>query len=321
MLINCTAYQDGKKLADITTSDIHRYVSMPDCFVWVALKDAEPGELDEMRLAFNLHHLAVEDASHGHQRPKIEEYDNSLFAVVQLTEPIGSDLHVGEVDIFVGSNYVLSVRNQSQRDFVGVRDRCEREPHLLKRGSGFVLYALIDAVVDRYFPIVDSLESELEKIEERIFSRGSARVNIESLYALKQKVMVMKHAVAPLLEAVGKLHGVRVPQVCNNTQEYFRDISDHLLRMNASIDTIRDTIAAAMQVNLAMATIEENEVTKRIASWAAIFAVPAALAGIWGMNFEDMPELTWDWGYPLALWIIAAACVILYWRFKKSGWL
>lgn len=321
MIINCIAYQHGKKLADITMKDINAYLAKPDCFVWVALKDPSQNELEEMGSAFNLHHLAVEDASHGHQRPKLEEYGDSLFAVVHLIEPEGADLHVGEVDIFVGANYVLSVRSRSQQTFLGVRDRCEREPRLLKRGPGFVLYALIDAVVDRYFPIVDALESELEDIEDKIFAKGSARMNIQSLYALKQKVLIVKHAVAPLIEAVGKLHGARVPAVCSNTHEYFRDVSDHLHRLNGSVDTIRDTIAVAMQVNLAMATIEENEVIKRIASWAAIFAVPAALASIWGMNFADMPELEWEWGYPVALWLIAAACVVLYWRFKRSGWL
>ncbi len=321
MLINCIAYQDGRKLADIPIQDISRYLERPDCFVWVALKDPSHDELEEMRAEFHLHPLAVEDAQVGHQRPKIEEYGDSIFAVLQLVEAVGADLNVGEIDVFVGRNYVLSVRNRSQQMFIGVRDRCEREPHLLKQGSGFVLYALMDAVVDRYFPIVDEIESQLEEIERKIFSRGSVRANIESLYALKQKVMVMKHAVAPLMEAAGKLYGGRVPAVCANTQEYFRDVYDHLVRMNSSIDTIRDTIAAAMQVNLAFVTIEENETTKRLAAWAAIFAVATAFAGIWGMNFEHMPELHWEWGYPVALWLIVAACVVLYWRFKKSGWL
>jgi magnesium transporter len=147
------------------------------------------------------------------------------------------------------------------------------------------------------------------------------RQNIEKLYALKQKMMIMKHAVAPLMEAVGKLYGGRVPAVCANTQEYFRDVYDHLVRMNAVIDTIRDTISSAMQVNLAFVTIEQNETTKRLAAWAAIFGVATAFAGIWGMNFEFMPELHWSWGYPIALWIIIGACVVAYWRFKKSGWL
>ena len=321
MLINCAAYQEGTKLADIPIEDISEYLGRPDCFVWVALKDAEHGELMEMQDEFGLHPLAVEDAHHGHQRPKIEEYGDSVFAVMHLIEMTDHKLNVGEVNVFVGSNYVLSVRSRSQLDFLGVRKRCEREPHLLKHGAGFVLYALMDAVVDHYFPVVDALETEFETIEEQIFDKGTAGANIERLYALKRKLMVLKHAVAPLMEAAGKLHGGRVPAVCANSQEYFRDVYDHLNRINSSIDNIRDTIGTAIQVNLAMVTIEESEVNKRLAAWAGIFAVATAFAGIWGMNFKTMPELQWEYGYPLALIVIAAACGFLYSRFKRSGWL
>ena len=321
MLINCIAYQDGRKLADIPIQDISDYLERPDCFVWVALKDATNEELAEMKEEFALHELAVEDAQVGHQRPKIEEYGESVFAVMQLIEVVNNDLNVGEIDVFVGRNYVLSVRNRGQQAFVGVRDRCEREPHLLKQGAGFVLYALMDAVVDRYFPIIESLESELESIEERIFSRTSARENTERLYEFKQRVMVMKHAVFPLMEAVGKLYGGRVPQICVNTQEYFRDVYDHLVRLNAQLETLRDTISAAMQVNLALTTIDETETTKRLTAWAAIFALPMVFEGIWGMNFKIMPELDWQYGYPVALLIIVVGCILLYRSFKKSGWL
>jgi magnesium transporter len=321
MLVNCIAYQDGKKLADILVSEISSYVTRPDCFVWVALKDATQEELEQARIQFGLHELAVEDARVGHQRPKVEEYGDSVFTVLHLIEMDGHDLRVGEIDIFVGPNYIMSVRNRSKQSFMGVRDRCEREPHLLKHGAGFVLYALIDAVVDRYFPIIDALETELEEIEELIFKAGNARLNTERLYDLKQKVMIMKHAVAPLTEAVGKLYGGRVPRVCSGTQEYFRDVYDHLTRMNTTIDTIRDTIVTAIQVNLSMVTIEDNEVTKRLAAWAGIFAVATALVGVWGMNFKNMPELEWTYGYPLALLVIVIACWILYARFKRAGWL
>lgn len=322
MLMNCVAYQDGKKLADIPIADISDYLVRPDCFVWVALRDATDAELQEMQQEFNLHELAVEDARHGHQRPKIEEYGESIFAVMHLLEMDDKgELNIGEVSIFVGGNYVLSVRNRSRQDFLGVRSRCEREPNLLRQGSGFVFYALMDAVVDRYFPLVDALESELETIEAQIFVKGSARANIERMYGLKRNAMVLKHAVAPLMEAVSKLHGSRVPHVCSSTQEYFRDVYDHLTRINASIDTIRDTIATAVQVNLSMVTIEENETTKRLAAWAGIFAVATAFAGIWGMNFKNMPELQWEYGYPAALLFITAVCGLLFRRFKRAGWL
>jgi magnesium transporter len=274
-----------------------------------------------MREEFDFHALAAEDAWHSHQRPKIEEYGDSIFAAMHLVEMDGDQLQVGEVDVFVGVNYVLSVRNRSLQGFLGVRSRCEREPHLLSQGAGFVLYALMDAVVDRYFPVLDALETELENIEEHIFVKGSALSNIERLYVLKRKIMTLKHAVAPLMEDAGKLHRGRVPKICVNTQEYFRDVYDHLNHINTSIDTIRDTIGTAIQVNLSMVTIEESEVTKRLAAWAGIFAIATAFAGIWGMNFEVMPELRWKYGYPATLTAITLICGILYLRFKKSGWL
>jgi magnesium transporter len=321
MLINCAAYQEGKKLQDIDIEAISDYVSRPDCFVWVALRDATDKELSKMQEEFGLHPLAVEDAHHGHQRPKIEEYGDSVFAVFHLVEMHEGALVVGEVNVFVGRNYVLSVRNRSQQSLLGVRERCERETELLRHGAGFVFYALMDAVVDRYFPIIDMLETDLEEIEARIFAKGSARSNIELLYALKQRVMVLRHAVAPLMEAAGKLQGGRVPAVCANSQDYFRDVYDHLARINTSIDSVRDTIGTAIQVNFSMVTIEENEVNKKLAAWAGIFAVVTAFAGIWGMNFKAMPELEWQYGYPVALLTMLLTSGLLYRRFRRSGWL
>jgi magnesium transporter len=240
---------------------------------------------------------------------------------MHLVEPDAGEINVGEIDVFAGRNYVLSIRSRSQQQFMGVRARCEHEPHLLRHGSGFVLYALMDAVVDRYFPIIESLEEELEEIESQIFTRTAARTVTERLYALKQRIVVMKHAVTPLMEGVGKLTGGRVPGVCTNTQEYFRDIYDHLARLTATLDSIRDTIASAMQVNIAFVTIDETETTKRLTGWAAIFALPMVFEGLWGMNFKFMPELDWKFGYPTALGIIAIGCVLLYRGFKRSGWL
>jgi len=322
MLINCVAYQEGKRLADISVEDISDYVGRADCFVWVAMRDATDEELATMQREFKLHDLAVEDSRHGHQRPKVEEYGDTLFVVMHSVELDAIDqLQVGEVNVFVGKNFVLSVRNRSQHSLLGVRERAEREPHLLRHGAGFVLYALMDAVVDRYFPIIDAMETELEDIEAQIFVRGAARMNIEQLYGLKQRIMTVKHAVAPLMESAGKLWSGRVPAVCEGSREYFRDVYDHLARINATLDTLRDTIGTAIQVNLSMVTIEESETTKRLAAWAGIFAVATAFAGIWGMNFEVMPELKWQYGYPVAMGVIAATCFMLYRRFKRAGWL
>jgi magnesium transporter len=242
MLINCVAYQDGRKLADIDKREISEYLKRPGCFVWVALREPSEAELEEMREEFDLHPLAVEDASHGHQRPKIEEYGDSLFCVMTITELTPTDeLRLGEMNVFVGRNYILSIRQGTERGFQEVRARCEREPELLRYGSGYVLYALMDAVVDRYFPVLDSIEMELEAIESRLFEgtaeAGMVRENIEALYFVKQKLTTLKHATGPLQEYAGKLYGGRVPQVCSGLGEYFRDIYDHLTRINQSIDS------------------------------------------------------------------------------------
>jgi len=321
MLINCVAYENGRKLAEVARSDISEYLKRPGCFVWVALFEPDPGELEAMQAEFGLHELAVEDAQSGHQRPKIEEYGNSLFVVLHTVELDGKSLRVGEVDVFVGSNYVLSVRSRTRRGFADVRARCETEPDLLRHGSGFVLYALMDSVVDRYFPVVDAPETELENIEEQIFAGGLARRNIEALYGLKQKLMVLRHASGPLAEGVGKLYGGRVPQACIGTQEYFRDVYDHLGRINQTIDGMREAVTTAVSVSLSLIQLQNSEMTKRLAAYAALVAVPTMIAGIYGMNFKHMPELGWSFGYPMAIAAMVLIDGILAWRFRKAGWL
>jgi magnesium transporter len=322
MLINCVAYKDGHKVADIGIDEVQNYVSKPGYLVWVALREPDAETLDKLQHLLGLHPLAVEDARNGHQRPKVEDYGDSLFTVMQIIEPDGAELRVGEVAVFAGSNYVVSVRSHAERGFQEVRARCEREPELLRLGSGFVLYALTDAVVDRYFPLLDLLEAELETVEERIFaSNASPRANIEALYELKNRLMIVKHAVAPLLEGISNLSGARVPALCVGLREYFRDIYDHLLRLNQTIETIRDSVATATSVNLSMISLQENETMKRLAAYAALIAVPTLIAGIYGMNFEHMPELGWKFGYAGAMGAMVAIDVYLFYRLRKAKWL
>lgn len=323
MLINCVAYQDGMKLADLPIEQIHDYLREPNCFVWVAIRDPDDDELQRMADQFQLHELAVEDARHGHQRPKLEEYGGMLFCALQLLDCDDSgELLVGEMDLFVGHNYVLSLRNRSQQGFQNVRARCEREPHLLRFGAGFVFYALIDSVVDRYFSVVHHLEDELEEIEERLFARGDAgQRTIHDLYLLKRKLVTVSHAVVPLNEAVARLHGGRVPEVCREVQDYYRDVDDHLARMTRTLDSLRDMLATAIQVNLAMISLEESAVSKKLASYAALFAVPTTIAGIYGMNFQYMPELHWRHGYGATLGLMAVIDGYLFYRLRKARWL
>ncbi len=321
MLVNSVAYRDGRKIADVAREDIHKWLAQNDGILWVAVRDPEPHELDRLEEQFGLHPLAIEDARHGHQRPKFEEYGDLLFFVMHMIEPEGDELRIGEVSIFVARNYVLSVRNRSERNFQDVRARCEREPELMRHGTGYILYALMDAVVDRYFPILDTIESKLETIEDQIFSGKSPRANIEALYDLKQQLMTLKHATAPLLEAVSKMHGGRVPQVCAGLGDYFRDVSDHLVRINQSIDAAREMVTTAISVNLSLITLQENEVTKRLAGYAALVAVPTLIAGIYGMNFKAMPELQWEFGYPMAVSAMVAIDGYLFYRLRKARWL
>jgi len=321
MIVNSVAYQQGRVVARVTSQDIHDYLGHADYIVWVAVRDPDHAELEQLRQEFNLQPLAVEDALHGHQRPKFEEYSDSLFFVIHTVEIDGEELRIGEINIFVTARYVLTIRKNSDRNLTEVRTRCENEPTHMQYGTGYILYALMDAIVDRYFPIIDGIASQLEHIEDRIFAGESARQNIESLYYLKQQLVTLKHATAPLLEAVGKLYGGRVPAVCAGLDDYFRDVADHLVRINQLIDATRDMVATAISVSLAMITVQDTEVTKQLAGYGALVAVPTMIAGIYGMNFQHMPELSWTWGYPMAVLSMVIIDLYLFYRFRKSRWL
>ena len=330
MLVNCVAYTKGKKFADIPVADISEQIKKPDTFVWVAFKDPTPEELAQIQEEFDLHDLAVEDALKGDQRPKLEEYGPSMFLVMHTVEKIVTtdkdgkacdDLRVGEVAVFVGPQFIATVRRNSDQGFSEVRRRTEKEPELLQHGPACVLYALMDTVVDRYIPIFEGLRVEFEALEERIFQGTTTRKQIEALYSLKRKLMVLDHAIVPLLEVTGKLHGGRVPPVCAGLGDYFRDVSDHLLREQQSIDNLRDMLATAISVNLSLITLQESEVTKRLAAYAALIAVPTLVAGIYGMNFQYMPELHWKYGYPAVMLGMVLVDLYLVKRFKDARWL
>lgn len=325
MLIACVAYQDGRKLGDITVDEISDYVQKPECFVWVALKDPDPAELDAMKEEFGLHELAVEDVRAHHQWPKIEEYGESLFAVMHTVElQDDGNLLFGEVDVFVGKNYVLSVRMRTQHGFKKVRERCEHEPPLLKQGSAFVLYALMDDIVDGYFSVLQTLTADLEVLEDRIFARqenSESRALIEDLYRFKRQLVVLRHHVGPLLEGVGKLTGGRVPGICEGMTAYFKDVYVHLERIVGAIEGRREMVITAIQVNLGMIALADGEITKRLGTFAAMFAVPTMIAGIYGMNFQSIPELHYKYGYPVCIAVMFTVDVVLFWRFRKAGWL
>lgn len=322
MLINATVYQNGKKIKDCNLDEVRSYSKQQKHFTWIALANPTFEEMTLMQDIFDLHPLAVEDSLRGNQRAKLEEYDNTLFTVLQLPEIDGASLHIGNLCIFAANNFLLSIRIHSNITYHHVRLQCEKETEQFKIGPGYILYALMDATVDRYFPLLQWFENELETVEADIFSSNhKTRVNTLRLYNLKQQVASLKNVVAPLIEVAFKLYGGRTHALCKNLEEYFRDVNDHLNKINFDIDNLRETIATAIQVSLSMVAIEDNEITKRLAAWAAIFGIPTILANIWGMNFKYMPELEWKYGYVFAIFLIFGVSIWLYTRFKKHKWI
>ena len=327
-VIASAEYSNGRKIADVALDDISEVVERPDSFVWIGLFEPKEPLLRKMQEEFGLHDLAIEDAMAAHQRPKIERYEESLFVVLrtaQIREPRATRpcaVQYGEVHIFLGRNFVLTVRHGYATSFTSVRTRVESMPDLLKQGPAFALYAIVDFIVDQYFPIVDALEEDLESLEQKIFDRPFSRQTTTQIYSLKRELIALKRVVAPVIELTARL--IRFEDddlIPAETRPYFRDIYDHTLRINDMIDGVRDLLGTALEAHLSLISVSQNEDTRRLAAWAAIFAVPTAIAGIYGMNFDTMPELRWQLGYPLVLALITGLCLMLYVRFKKARWL
>jgi magnesium transporter len=324
MIVNCAAYTEGRKVADIPLDQAGEWAARDGHFVWIGMY--EPSE-DEMRLVqaeLDLHDLAVEDAHRAHQRPKLEEYGDGLFVVLQAAywDEARNALDHGETHVFVGPRYVVSVRHGETGSYSLVRERCQASPEHLALGPGFVLYAIMDFVVDNYFPVLDELEERVGKLEQGIFAERPQRDIAQRIYHLKRRLMAVKRAVSPLVEVCNRLVRYDSRQLIPDAvRPYFRDVYDHVVRINEGVDSLRDLLASALDANLAMTSIRQNDVMKQLAGWAAILAVPTLLAGVWGMNFEFMPELRRPWGYPFALGLIGGVMGLLYARFRRAGWL
>jgi magnesium transporter len=322
-VVASVAYANGRRLGEVAIPDISEVLEQPGRFVWIGLHDPDDEVLKEVQQEFSLHDLAIEDAARAHQRPKVERYGDSLFVVMRtahLDRPTGA-IEFGETHLFVGANYVVSIRHGASLPYVEVRTRCEASPDLLAKGPVFVLYALMDFIVDQYFPLVDSFEDRLEELEDDIFQQTLTRETTERIYQLKRNLLEVKRAVAPLVDMCNRLVRTDSALIPEDARVYFRDIYDHTIRINEMIDTLRELLTTALEANLSLISVSQNEAMKRLAGWAAIIAVPTMIAGIYGMNFKFMPELDWVLGYPVAMGAMLAACGFLYYRFKRSGWL
>ena len=323
MIVNCAVYANGCRVADIDLEAISDYVDKPGHFVWVGLHEPDEDVLRKLQEELHLHDLAIEDALSAHQRPKLEEYGRCLFVVLRTGtwDEKAHSVITGETHLFVGERYIVSVRHGETLGYADVRKRCECSPHLLKAGPGFVLYALMDSIVDRYFPIIDSFEEEIETLEEAIFASRMDPNIAERIYELKREVIQAKRAVSPLIDVCNRLVRYDLGLIADEVRPYFRDVYDHVVRINESTENVRELLSSALEANLSLTAIRQNEVMKSLAGWAAIFGVGTLMAGIWGMNFEAMPELHTRWGYPFALLAMAGVSGAVYWRLKRAGWL
>jgi magnesium transporter len=322
-VVNCAAYEDGRRVADISVADISEALKVPGRFVWVGLREPDEALLREIQVEFGLHDLAVEDALRAHQRPKVEQYGDTLFVVLRTARMAGTPprIELGETHLFVGPRFVVSVRHGASASYTEVRAHCEAAPQLLARGPGFVLYAIMDFIVDQYFPIVDALEEQLGELEEEIFGGELNRQTTERIYLLKRDLVTFKRAVSPLVDVCNRLMRFDLPLIPEDTRPYIRDVYDHSVRINEVVDTLRELLTSALEANLSLVSVAQKESMKRLAGWAAIIAVPTMIAGIYGMNFKFMPELESPLGYPLAVAVMGGACGYLYVRFRRSGWL
>ena len=319
-IVDCAVYEDGcRRAGELPLTEAGEAARCDDAFVWIGVYEPTEEEFDSVRREFDLHELAVEDAINAHQRPKVELYGNTLLMVLKTVRYIdeSDDLETGEILLFINRDFVVTVRHGQSR-LHDVRLEIENRPDLLRYGTGAVLYAIVDRIVDDYEPVVQAVEVDIQEVEHDMFSPERSNP-AERIYAMEREVLDLHRAVTPLAPAIDKL--ARGELIHPELRTYFRDVHDHLLRLIGRIEGFRDLLSSALQANLTQATVRQNEDMRKISAWVAILAVPTGVAAIYGMNFTDMPELQWRFGYPGVLILIVCISAFLYWRFRRSGWL
>jgi magnesium transporter len=323
MIVDCALYEDGQRRdGSVDVHDATKACRQDGVFSWIGLYEPTEDEFDSIQREFELHELAVEDAIHAHQRPKLEVYDDMLFLVLKTARYVDPDevVEFGEILIFLGEDYIITVRHGEASSLADVRKELEHDRDLLRHGPGAVLHAIMDRVVDDYAPALQGLEVDVDQVEEEVFSEARTS-SAERIYHLKREVLEFVRATAPLIQPLERLAEGHYAQVHPEVTTYFRDVNDHLLRTHESLEGMRDLLTSILEANLTQVGVRQNEDVRKISAWVAILAVPTAVAGIYGMNFDHMPELGWTFGYPMALLIMATICSFLYWRFKRAGWL
>jgi magnesium transporter len=322
MIVDTAVYEHGRRRAEhVPLEQLSEAGHEDGAFVWIGLYEPNMEEIDAVSREFNLHELAVEDAVKAHQRPKVEVYDDVVLIVLKTAryDDDRETIEIGEILVFAGDTFVISVRHGGGSALQDVRDRLEKREDLLRCGPAAVVHAIVDRVVDDYNPIVNGLEVDIDEVETDVFSPG--RTNpAQRIYKLKREVLTFHRATSPLIAALDGLVSGAI-EIPHPMEEYFRDVLDHAIRVNDRVEAFNDLLTSALDANLAQITVRQNDDMRRISAWVAIAAVPTVIAGIYGMNFEHMPELKWTFGYPLVLVVLAMVCTFLYRYFKKVGWL
>jgi magnesium transporter len=322
VIVDYAVYEGGHRVPDeIALGDLQERSRIGSGFAWIGLYEPTAEEFEAVTAEFGLHKLAVDDAINAHQRPKLERYGDSLFLVLKTArwDAEADDVRFGEVLVFLGEDFIISVRHGGD-GLHDVREKLELQPDLLGAGPSAALHAIVDSIVDGYEPVVESLDASIGGIERDVFS-GSRRNPAERIFARKRDVLELYGGIVPLLEPVEVLARAGFPQINPATKPYFRDVHDHLLREYGRVQQLREVLTSILTANLTQASIRQNEDVRKISAWAAIIAVPTLITGVYGMNFDHMPELGWSFGYPAALALMATICGLLYWRFRTSGWL
>lgn len=320
-VINCVAYRNGSRLPPFPLDDISDVLKEPGQFVWIGLHEPDDALLNKMQEEFGLHELAMEDARSAHQRPKMETYGESLFVVAKTAQLHENTIVFGETHLFAGKNFLISLRHGASKSYAGVRTRCEENPQRLALGTGYALYAVLDDIVDNYLVVVNELRAQFHQLEAEMFDVKISRKKLHRIYQLKRQLMQLRDATQPLVDICNELMRFHEGIIPKQIRVYLRDVQDHCMRVMDICDHIQEMLLAAMQINLALVSIGQNDIVKQLAGWGAILALPTVIFSLYGMNFEFMPELKWKYSYFVVLGVTTVAGVILYARLKKADWL
>lgn len=322
MIVDCAVYEKGHRQAgDLPLSDAYEAARRDNAFVWLGLYEPTDEEFDSVRREFELHELAVEDAIKAHQRPKLDVYGDSIFVVLKTATYIEEEetVRFGEILLFVGNSFLISVRHGVASALGGVRRQCEERPDLLSHGPGWVLHSIVDRVVDDYRTVLDGLENDIDEVEVEVFA---GRTNpAERIYKLIGEVLELHRATAPLVQVLDRLARGQHAVITEEIRNYFRDVHDHVLRVVEQVQGFRELLSSILSANLTQVSVRQNEDMRKISAYAALIGVPTMIAGFYGMNFRYMPELDWYFGYPLVMGVIVAIEVVLFRYFRKGGWL